>query len=300
MQLSIFMLTACFGGFTIFLLIFPLFSKRSDEAKRMLALVKSNRGNARRIGVWEREGGRVVSAASFLRNNLERSGRESGVNPFALAGIKDPRAPDIFFVTRICALLIGCSVAFICHNHRFIYALFAAFLLYLAPKAWLHKKGRNRRERVRKSLPDLMDLLVVSVEAGLGLEQSLIRIGREFVVSHPEMAEELERVAVERQAGSPRIETWRAFSGRMALQELTEFTSLLAETDRFGTPIARALIDFAQQLRTKRRQRAEEAAAKLKVKIIFPLVLCIFPCTFVILLGPALLNLGRSFASLTH
>ena len=146
----------------------------------------------------------------------------------------------------------------------------------------------------------MVDLLVICVGAGLGLDQALLRVGDDLHLSHPEITEELGRLSLERQAGTPRLEAWQALAQRAQVEELYSFTNMLAETDRFGSPITKALSDFAEDLRTKRKQRAEEAAAKTKVKIIFPLVLCIFPCIFVVLLLPALLQLIRNFSGMSY
>jgi len=133
---------------------------------------------------------------------------------------------------------------------------------------------------------------VICVDAGLGLDQALLRIGEELSASHPDIAEEFVQVNLEQRAGRPRLEAWKNLADRSEIEEFTSFVSMLSQTDRFGTPIIRALSRFSEDIRSKRRQRAEEAAAKTKIKIIFPLVLCIFPCIFIVLLAPALLSIS--------
>jgi tight adherence protein C len=157
---------------------------------------------------------------------------------------------------------------------------------------WLKRKTANRRNRIRKSLPDALDLMVICVDAGLGLDQALLRIGEELSASHPDISEEFIQVNLEQRAGRPRLEAWKNLADRSEIEEFTSFVSMLTQTDRFGTPIIRALSRFSEDIRSKRRQRAEEAAAKTKIKIIFPLVLCIFPCIFIVLLAPALLSIS--------
>jgi tight adherence protein C len=163
---------------------------------------------------------------------------------------------------------------------------------------WLKRKTASRRNRIRKSLPDALDLMVICVDAGLGLDQALLRIGEELAVSHPDIAEEFVQVNLEQRAGRPRLEAWKNLADRSEIEEFTSFVSMLTQTDRFGTPIIRALSRFSEDIRSKRRQRAEEAAAKTKIKIIFPLVLCIFPCIFIVLLAPALLNIASGLGGL--
>ena len=288
------------AGCSVFSACIPFLGEQSDEARRMFTVVKSARVDSRKVRGMEQISGKIMDVVSALKAKLGVSGSAAQVTTFSASGMKGRRVTDVYRGLRVLLLVAGVAVAMMLPRHRLLFLLLLISTVYILPRLWWHRKRKERRERIRRSLPNVMDLLVISVEAGLGMEQALLRIGQDLAISHPEMADELERVALERQAGSSRSEAWKSLSERLALQELTEFTNLLAEADRFGTPIARALNDFSQRLRTRRRQRAEEAAAKLKVKIIFPLVLCIFPCTFVILLGPALLNLGRSFSNVMH
>jgi tight adherence protein C len=164
----------------------------------------------------------------------------------------------------------------------------------MAPNFWIMEKAKWRKERIRRSLPDVIDLLVICVDAGLGLDQALLRVSEEIVFSHPDIQQELNRVHLEQRAGRPRLETWENLSARVAMPELSAFVSMLVQADRFGTPIAKTLSTFADDIRVKRRQRVEEAAVKTKIKIIFPLVFFIFPCLFIVLLGPAVLNISSS------
>src|SRR5262249_19552005 len=142
--------------------------------------------------------------------------------------------------------------------------------------------------------PDAIDLLVICVEAGLGIDQALLRSGQELALSHPPIAEEFNQINLEQRAGKERIEAWRSMAERTKLDVIKAFSGMLAQTDRFGTPIARALITFSDSLRLRRRQQAEEMAAKTTVKLIFPLVLFIFPSIFIVLLGPAMITIVRS------
>jgi tight adherence protein C len=140
--------------------------------------------------------------------------------------------------------------------------------------------------------------MVICVDAGLGLDQALMRIGDELAVSHPDISAEFNQVNLEQRAGRPRLEAWKNLADRSEVEEFSAFVSMLTQTDRFGTPIIRALSRFSEEIRSKRRQRAEEAAAKTKIKIIFPLVLCIFPCIFIVLLAPAILNIASGLVGL--
>ena len=167
------------------------------------------------------------------------------------------------------------------HNSVF-WALSLGAVFYLVPDMWLRTKIRKRRERIRKSLPDALDLLVICVEAGLGLDQAMLRVGQEVIISHPDIHYEFMQVNFEQLAGKPRLEAWKSAAERTQIPEFSLFLSMLTQADRFGTPIVRALSRFGDEIRMKRRQRSEEMAAKTKIKILFPLVLFIFPCIFIV------------------
>jgi len=165
---------------------------------------------------------------------------------------------------------------------------------FLAPDLWLTTAIARRRERVRLSLPDALDLLVICMEAGLGLDQAMIRVGRELAISNPDLSDEFLLINLEQRAGKPRLEAWRNMAERTDLEVVRSFVSMLVQTERFGTPISKSLSTFADGLRLKRRQRAEELAAKTTIKMIFPLALFIFPSMFIVLLAPAIISISRN------
>jgi tight adherence protein C len=136
------------------------------------------------------------------------------------------------------------------------------------------------------------------VDAGLGLDQAMLRVGQELIISYPEINEEFLQINREQRAGKPRLEAWNSMAMRTKLPDIEGFVNMLIQTERFGTPIARALSVFADGLRLKRRQLAEEQAAKVTVKMIFPLVLFVFPCMFIVLLGPAIIAIMHGMAAL--
>jgi tight adherence protein C len=137
------------------------------------------------------------------------------------------------------------------------------------------------------AIADALDLLVISVEAGLGLDQAITRVADELTASHPDLAEELRLVNVELRMGKDRSDALRNLADRTGVEDLSALVTMLIQTDKFGTSIAQSLRVFADSLRTKRRQRAEEAAAKTGVKLVFPLVFCIFPAIWIVTIGPA-------------
>jgi tight adherence protein C len=155
---------------------------------------------------------------------------------------------------------------------------------------------RNRQKEMQKALPDALDMLVVSVEAGLGLNQALVRVSEEIYRISPVLSEQLALVNLEIRAGTSREEALRNLAERTGLQDISSLVGMLIQTDRFGTSVAQALRVHSETMRTKRRQRAEEAAAKTTIKMVFPLVFCIFPALFVVILGPALIQIYKALA----
>jgi tight adherence protein C len=290
--------------FTIFLAIAllsaPVVLRPSPEAQRILEVVTSNRTDRRTIRGKEVITDGILRAGRELRARLGLAENVQLKKRLLEAGLRDKSSLDIFFAVQLACPLLGCFAgSFIADNTAFwVFAL--AVVGYMAPDFWLTKKTSKRRHIIRRSIPDCLDLLVICVDAGLGLDQALIRVSSELSVSHPEINEELNQVNLEQRAGKPRLEAWEGVAARTQIDEFKAFVSMLVQTDKFGTPILKALSQFSEEIRMKRRQHAEEAAAKTKIKIIFPLVLCIFPCVFIVLLAPAILSIMTGFKAMGH
>lgn len=169
---------------------------------------------------------------------------------------------------------------------------------YLLPDMWLTWRVRRRQHRIRLGLADALDLLLVCVEAGLGLDQAILRVGQELRVAHRELSEEMQLVNMEMRVGKPRLEALRELAERTGVDDIKALVAMLIQTDRFGTSIAQSLRVHSDNLRTKRRQRAEEAAAKTPVKMVPVLVFFIFPALFVVILGPAVISVVRQLLPL--
>jgi tight adherence protein C len=165
---------------------------------------------------------------------------------------------------------------------------------YVLPSMIIGRKIKRRQKEMQRALPDALDMLVVSVEAGLGLNQALVRVSEEIDRLSPVLSEQLGLVNLEIRAGTAREEALRNLAERTGLQDISSLVGMLIQTERFGTSVAQALRVHADTMRTKRRQRAEEAAAKTTIKLIFPLVFCIFPAMFVVILGPALIQIYQA------
>ena len=214
------------------------------------------------------------------------------------AGYRGELAADMYIAARVLGPIAGLVAGSLIESNRGFWMISLPAVAYLLPDMLLQHLVRKRREKIRRSLPDAVDLLVICVEAGLGLDQALLRVGQELDVAHPEITAELLQINREQRAGKPRIDAWQDMQKRVELPDLNAFVNMLTQTERFGTPIAKALSQFADGLRLKRRQVAEEMAAKTTVKIIFPLVLFIFPSLFIVLLGPAALTISRGIGAL--
>jgi len=175
------------------------------------------------------------------------------------------------------------------------FALLAAALGYVLPGFYIGRKTTLRQKAIQNGLPDALDLLTLCVEAGGGLDQSIAKTTEELKLAHPILAEELRYVTTEMRAGKPRIEAFRNLAERTGVDDLRTLVTMLTQTDRFGTSIGQALRTHAETSRTKRRQRAEERAAKVGVKLVFPLALCLFPALYVVCFGPVMVRLYRTF-----
>ena len=232
--------------------------------------------------------------ATFLKRMGERapkSAKELGKLQRRLvqAGYRGPEALPVFLGIRVgCALAAFalCLTPLVVRPSLTI-ALPAMGVGYVLAGMLLARAAKRRQHRIRLSLADALDLLVVSVEAGLGLDQALARVAQELAFAHPDLSSELRLVNLEMLAGTARSEALRNLAERTGVDDLSSLVAMLVQTDKFGTSVASSLRVFSETLRTKRRQRAEEAAAKTGVKMVFPLVVCIFPAIWIITIGPA-------------
>jgi tight adherence protein C len=218
------------------------------------------------------------------------------------AGYRGEHAIKFFYGTKVLTPLVLCLIAAVSglasKGPFFVYVL-ALGGGFLAPDFWLGKKISARQKRITRGMPDVLDLLVICMEAGLSLDQATARSAQELATSQPEMCDELGVVVLEQRAGRPRSEAWKNMSDRTAVESLRNLVSMLVQTEQFGTSIAKMLRVHADTLRTQRVQMIEEMAAKTSVKLVFPLVLFIFPALFLVTLGPAAIVMMDSFKTLT-
>ncbi len=181
---------------------------------------------------------------------------------------------------------------------RLVLALMGAIVGYLLPDLVLRRLIARRRKIIQNGLPDALDLFIVCLEAGSSLDQAILKSSQDLDVPYPPLADELRMITTEMRAGKPRLEAFKNFASRTGVDDVRALVNMLTQADRFGTSIALALRTHADTSRTKRRQRAEERAQKIGVKLVFPLVFCLFPAFYVVTLGPAIIKFVHFFAEL--
>jgi len=202
----------------------------------------------------------------------------------------------------LCALLALLGFAIIPHQwlgfpgttNLIMYYVVAAGAGYYAPALWLRRTISRRKETIMRALPDALDLMVVCVEAGLGLDQAINRVADEIKLSHKELSEEFHLLGLELRTGVARTDALRNLSRRVDLEEIKSLIALLVQTDRFGTSIGQALRVHSDAMKVSRQMKAEERAAKIPVKLLLPLILFIFPSVFVAILGPGVIRIIRT------
>jgi tight adherence protein C len=235
-----------------------------------------------------------------LEKMVPKSSKEVSVVEKRLisAGYRSEGVVRIFYGAKVLVPLLLCVVVAgtgLGYKFGFFGYALALGLGFLGPDFWLGRQIKKRNEAIRLGLPETLDLMVVCIEAGLSLDQSLNRSVKELSRSQPEICDELGLVLLEQRAGRPRVDSWRNLSDRVDVDSIRALVSSIIQAEQFGTSISKILRIHSDTLRTQRRQRVEEEAAKTAVKLVFPLVFFIFPSLFVVTLGPAIITIGESF-----
>jgi tight adherence protein C len=283
------LLAFVFGSMLVAAAGMKILARRGGVLEERLAEITGER-----VGQGEIQTPRYEKVSKVLKqvgSKVPRSPSEMGKLRLRLvqAGFRGDEALPLFFGIRV-ACALGAFALFstpIIITPNILLALGTFLLAYLMPGIVLARMAKRRQHRLQLALADALDLLVVSVEAGLGLDQAMLRVGEELEFAYPDLSDELRLVNLELRAGKPRIESLRNLSERTGVEDINGLVTMLVQTDRFGTSISQSLRVHSDTLRTKRRQRAEEAAAKTGVKMVFPLVFCIFPSIWVVTIGPA-------------
>jgi len=220
-----------------------------------------------------------------LRHRLLLAGNPRGIDVGRFLAIK------VLGAVGVTALIIALAVVFRASPLGWILGIALSVLSYWLPDVWLSSAISRRQRRIRLALPDMLDMLTISVEAGLGFDQAVAKIVR---MSRGPLAEEFARMLQEIQAGASRGDALKRMTARTDVQELNTFATAIVQAEQLGIPVANVMRVQAREMRLVRRQRAEEQAQKTPVKIVFPLVLCILPATLIVILGPALLSIARA------
>jgi tight adherence protein C len=237
----------------------------------------------------------LAMLGGFLPADDSKESLQSGL---VRAGIRDAAAPAVFLGAKALSALL-CAMGWLAVNfamaHPIGSTLFSGFVAgavgFYLPTVWLFMKGEARRMQIQQSLPDALDLLVVCVESGLGLNAAIERVGREITLASPALSDEFLMVNQEIRTGLARSEALRRLARRTGVEDIYALTAMMIQADRLGTSIAQSLRAHAESMRTKRRQRAEQMARKAGIKLAFPLVFLIFPALLVVILGPAAIQL---------
>jgi tight adherence protein C len=299
---------AAFTFFAIFLLIASgglLLFYREAMLQRISAVVTPR---ATQAGLFRtlRTRFSVGGVVQHFERMLPRSQAEVSVMQQRLirAGYRSDSAVKVFYGAKVLVplalfllvVLSGVSS----YNPLFVYAT-ALGLGFLAPDFWLGRRISERQARIRLGLPDVLDLLVICMEAGQSLDQATARTAEELSRAQPEVSDELAIVVLEQRAGRPRADAWKNFAQRTAVDSVRNLAAVLVQSEKFGTSVSKTLRIHADTLRTQRRQQVEEQAAKTTVKLVFPLVFFIFPSIFLVALGPAVIVIQESFKTyLSH
>ncbi|MGA3345754.1 MAG: type II secretion system F family protein [Terracidiphilus sp.] len=242
----------------------------------------------------------IGGVVEHFENVLPKSQAEVSVilQRLQAAGFRDESAVKIFYGSKVLLPILLCLLALVTgagsYSPFFIYVL-AAALGFLAPDFWLGKRITSRQKKIRRGLPDVLDLLIICIEAGLSLDQATARSAVELKLAQPELCDELNIVVLEQRAGRPRGEAWKHLAERTDVDAVRNLTTMLVQAEQFGTSIAKTLRVHGDTLRTQRVQAVEEAAAKTTIKLLFPLVLFIFPSLFLVALGPAVISIMENF-----
>ena len=231
---------------------------------------------------------------------IPRSPEEMGRQERRLvtAGFRRKDAPVLFYGVKLALailLVLGFTAGGYLGRNPLLYVVLSILLGAMVPDFWMSRRIKRRKENIQLAIPDALDLTVVCVEAGLGLDQSLMRIGQEIRPIHRDLSDELRLLNLEVNAGKSRAQSLRNLASRTEVDDLKALVAVLIQTDKFGTSVSQSLRVFSDSLRVKRRQRAEERSAKTTIKMIPPLVFFIMPSIFVVVLGPAMITIMQEF-----
>jgi tight adherence protein C len=277
-----------------------------ERAITLSGIPSSELGFWQRFQAWLARISAPVAKLARPKDDNEITGLRA---KFAQAGWRNSSSIPLYFGMRaILALLLPFAVLIalrfsnsaISSNQLMLFTLLSAALGYYLPVVYFSRVRENRKRDIFESFPDAIDLMVVCVEAGLGLDMAIARCGKEMAVRSTNLADELSLIGTELRMGASRERALRNFASRTGVPEISMFTAMVLQADKFGTSVADALRVHAEELRLRRRLVAEEKAAKIPLKLLFPLIFCIFPALLLVLLGPAFISILNAFKNLNN
>ncbi|MGO9324081.1 MAG: type II secretion system F family protein [Terracidiphilus sp.] len=277
---------------------------REAALDRISQVISPRRKQKTLTETFQNTGSSIGNVVKKFENLMPKSEKEISVIKTRMqrAGFRNENAIKVFYGCKVLlplTLVVIAAVSGLASLSPFFVYLVALGGGFLAPDFWLGKRIEKRQKKLTRGLPDVLDLLVICMEAGLSLDQATARSAEELRSSQPEICDELTVVVLEQRAGRARSEAWKNMSDRTGVECLRNLVSMLVQTEQFGTSIAKMLRVHSDTLRVQRVQMVEEMAGKTSVKLVFPLVLFIFPALFLVTLGPAAIMMADSFKSLT-
>jgi tight adherence protein C len=278
---------------------------RTAVLGRLHAILEPRIGEDPRIPGTAREAkpSVVTKLVELAQDVLPRNPQEVSLFQGRLirAGFRDRSAINIFYASRVLVPILLAVLATVTGLYKispiFIY-IGSAGVGFMLPEFWLGHRISSRHQKIAIGLPEALDLMVICTEAGLGLDQAMARVAKEIRLSQPEISEELILVGLEQKAGKARAEALRSFSDRVDIDSVKMLTTTLIQSDTFGTSVSKSLRVYSDTMRTRKGQNAQEMAAKTTVKLVFPLVLFIFPSLFLVILGPVGIKIMESFKTI--
>lgn len=271
-------------------------ARSSPERRRLreMTLAAAAGPSLGRMGLTEQLDPRLERIASKIPKSPKEMSRLR--RRLASAGIQGFGAAVFYSIAELALPLMFAAVplSVMVGPAAWVLAIITGLIGFMIPGLVLSRLITKRKRRIENGLPDALDLLIVCIEAGCAMDQGILKTSTELEVSHPELAGELKMITTEVRAGKSRIEAFKNFATRTRVDDVRSLVAMLVQTDRFGTSVAQALRTHAETSRNKRRQRAEERAAKVGVKLVFPLVFFLFPAFYVVTLGPAVILFIRS------
>jgi len=276
---------------------------REAMLQRISEVINPNSKPKTLLASFQESGFSIGGVVTHFDSVLPKSQAEVSVVKQRLtrAGYRKESTVRIFNGSKVVTPILLCATALVTGlgdlSPFFVYAVCLG-LGYLGPSFWLDRQIKKRQAKIRRGLPDVLDLLVICIEAGLSLDQGTVRSSEELAHAQPELCDELHVVVLEQRAGRPRQETWKHLAERTDVDCVRNLVSMLIQAEQFGTSVGKTLRTHSDTLRTQRIQQIEEQAAKTTIKLIFPLVFFIFPSLFLVVLGPAIIIMMDSFKSL--